>query len=30
MVLWFEYGWPMESVTVRRCGLIGVGMALLE
>ena len=22
--------WPTESDTIRRCGLVGVGMALLE
>jgi hypothetical protein len=22
--------WPIESSTVRRCGLVGVGVALLE
>ena len=27
---WFEYAWPMESDTIRRCGLIGIGMALLK
>jgi hypothetical protein len=27
---WFEYAWPMGSGTLRRCGLVGVGLALLE
>jgi hypothetical protein len=30
MVWWFEYGWPVGSGTIRRCGLIGGGVALLE
>ena len=25
-----EYAWPMRGGTIRRCGLVGVGMALLE
>jgi hypothetical protein len=25
----FEYTWPMGSATIRRYGLVGVGMALL-
>ena len=29
--LWrFEYGWPMRSSTIRRCGFIGGSVALLE
>jgi hypothetical protein len=28
-LLWFEYAWPMGSGTIRRCGLVGVGTALL-
>ena len=24
---WFEYAWPMGSGTIRRCGLIGGGVA---
>lgn len=27
---WFEYAWPMGSDTIRRCGIIGEGVALLE
>ena len=27
---WFEDAWPMESGAVRRCGLVGIGVALLE
>ena len=30
VVLWFEYAWPIESGTIRRCGLTEVGAALLE
>ena len=26
---WFVYAWP-ESGTIRRCGPVGVGVALLE
>jgi hypothetical protein len=26
---WFEYAWPMESDTIRRCGLVRIGVALL-
>jgi hypothetical protein len=25
---WFEYPWPMGSDTIKRCGLVGVGVAL--
>ena len=27
---WFRYAWPMGSGTVRRYGLVGGGLALLE
>ena len=27
---WFEYAWPMGNGTIRRCGLVGGGVALLE
>jgi hypothetical protein len=27
---WFEYAWPMGNGAIRRCGLLGVGVALLE
>ena len=27
---WFEYAWPMGSGTVRRRGLVGIGVDLLE
>lgn len=27
---WFEYAWPRGSGTVRKCGLVGVGVPLLE
>jgi hypothetical protein len=27
---WFEYGWPMASGTIRRYGLTGGGVTLLE
>jgi len=27
---WFEYAWPMGSRPIRRCGLVVVGVALLE
>jgi hypothetical protein len=27
---WFEYAWTMESGTIRKCSLVGVGVALLE
>ena len=30
LVWWFEYACPMGSGTVRRYGLVGVGVALLE
>ena len=26
---WFEYAWPMESGTIWKRGLVGVGVALL-
>jgi hypothetical protein len=29
-VWWFEYVWPMENGPIRRCGLVGIGLALLE
>ena len=29
-VWWFENTWLMGNGTIRRCGLIGVGVALLE
>lgn len=25
---WFEYAWPMESGSIRRCGLVGGGVSL--
>lgn len=27
---YFEYAWPIGSDTVKRCGLDGIGVALLE
>jgi hypothetical protein len=27
---WFEYAWPMRSITIRPCDLFGGGVALLE
>ena len=27
---WFENTWPMWSGTIRRCGLVGISVALLE
>ena len=27
---WFEYAWSMESGTIRICGFVGVGVALLR
>jgi len=30
MLCWFEYAWPMGSSTVRLCGLVGVGVTLME
>jgi hypothetical protein len=27
---WFKYAWPIESDTIRRCGLVGIGVALLK
>jgi hypothetical protein len=27
---WFEYAWPMGSGTLKRYGLVRIGMALLE
>jgi hypothetical protein len=27
---WFDYAWPMGSDNIRRCGLVGVGVVLLE
>ena len=27
---WFEYAWPMGSGIIRRCGLVEIGVALLE
>jgi hypothetical protein len=30
LVGWFKYAWPIESDFIRRCGLVGVGVALLE
>jgi hypothetical protein len=27
---WFEYAWSMGSGTIRKCGLAGIGVALLE
>lgn len=27
---WIDYTRPMRSGTIRRCGLVGVGVALLE
>ena len=27
---WFECARPMESDSIRRCGLVGMGVALLE
>jgi hypothetical protein len=27
---WFENSWPMDIDTIERCGLVGVGVALLE
>jgi hypothetical protein len=27
---WFEYAWLMESGTIRRCGLVEVGVALWQ
>ena len=29
VVWWFEYTWPKRG-TIRRCGLVGVDVALLE
>jgi hypothetical protein len=29
-VWWFEYAWPMRSDTIKRCGIVGIGVALLE
>ena len=26
----FDCAWPMGSETIRRCGLVGVGVAFLE
>jgi hypothetical protein len=28
-VWWFEFVWPMGSDTIRRCGLVGTGVAFL-
>jgi hypothetical protein len=30
LLWWFEYAWPMGNGTIRRCGLVGIGVALLE
>ena len=30
IVWWFEYVWPTKSGTIRRCGLTGGSVALLE
>jgi hypothetical protein len=27
---WVQYAWPIGSGTIRRCGLVEVGVALLE
>jgi hypothetical protein len=27
---WFEYSWSMESGTIRRGGLVEIGMTLVE
>lgn len=27
---WFEYAYPMGSGTIRGCGLVKIGVALLE
>jgi hypothetical protein len=27
---WFEYAWPIESGTIRRCDLVRIGVASLE
>jgi hypothetical protein len=29
-VWWFEYAWPIGSSTIRRCGHVGIGVALME
>ena len=30
LLWWVEYAWPMGSDTIRRHGLVGVGVVLLE
>ena len=30
LLWWFEYAWPMGSGTIRKCGLNGGNVALLE
>ena len=30
LLRWFEYACPMGSSIIRRCSLVGVGVALLE
>jgi hypothetical protein len=30
MMWWSEDAWPMGSGTIRKCGNVGVGVALLE
>jgi hypothetical protein len=30
MLWWFKYAWPMRNGTIRRCGLVSLGVALLE
>ena len=29
-IWWFEYAWPMGSVTIRWCGLNGESVALVD